>query len=75
MFDSPMEYCAVCGGMVTLDQSLTECRNGNGCASGQVCPLRKYFSGADAEPATRQETPPRSVMFEGCRKSLQPASA
>lgn len=57
MFDSPMEHCAVCGQMVTLDQSLTECQRKHICAKGQVCPLQKYFTGVDARPDTEQEKP------------------
>lgn len=59
MFDSPMEHCVVCGEMVTLDQSLSECRSRHGCASDQVCPLRKYFTGVDVVPDPRQEKTPK----------------
>jgi hypothetical protein len=47
MFDSPMERCAVCGQMVTLAQTFTECQRRHSCATDQPCPLRKYFSGDD----------------------------
>ncbi len=57
MFDSPMEYCAVCGQMVTLDQTLTECQRKHLCGKDQVCPLRKYFTGIDAPPEPQQEKP------------------
>jgi hypothetical protein len=57
MFDSPMEHCAVCGEMVTLDQTLTECRSKQGCAKDQVCPLRRYFTDIEAAPDLRQVKP------------------
>ncbi len=57
MFDSPMEHCAVCGQMVTLDQSLTECQRKYACARDQVCPLRKYFSGVDGSLDAQNEKP------------------
>jgi hypothetical protein len=55
MFDSPMEHCAVCGQMVTLAQTFTECQRKHACAKDQVCPLRKYFSGTDGSPEPQQE--------------------
>lgn len=57
MFDSPMEYCAVCGQIVTLDQTLTECQRRHACAKDQACPLQKYFSNADSALAAQQEKP------------------
>ena len=55
MFDSPMEQCPVCGEMVTLDQSFTECRDKHDCAANQVCPLRKYFIGADTNSGSQKK--------------------
>jgi hypothetical protein len=60
MFDSPMEHCAVCGEMVTLDQTLTECQRKHGCGIDQECPLRKYFSGVGDSLDPRQEKPSKS---------------
>lgn len=57
MYDSPMEQCPVCGVMVTLDQSFTECREKHACAEDQVCPLRKYFIGVDSVSAPGQKEP------------------
>jgi len=57
MFDSPMEHCAVCGEMVTLDQTLTECQRKHGCGIDKECPLRKYFSGVGDSLDPRQEKP------------------
>lgn len=60
MFDSPMEYCAVCREMVTLAQAGAECQRKHGCGTGQACPLEKYFSGVDGGPGLQQEKPPVS---------------
>jgi hypothetical protein len=43
MFDSPMEYCTICGQMVALDQSQAECAREHGCRPDTVCPLLGYF--------------------------------
>jgi hypothetical protein len=59
MFDSPMEHCAVCGQMVTLDQTLVECQKRHDCASDQLCPLRKYFTGVDVATDPGREKPPK----------------
>jgi hypothetical protein len=55
MFDSPMEHCAVCGQMVTLAQTFTECQRRHSCATDQVCPLQNYFSGVDGSLDSQQE--------------------
>lgn len=57
MFDSPMEHCAVCGQMVTLDQNFTECRRRHACATDQLCPLQNYFSGDDGSLDLQLEKP------------------
>ncbi len=57
MFDSPMEQCPVCGEMVTLDQTFTECRDKHDCAENQVCPLRKYFMVVDSISGPRSKKP------------------
>lgn len=57
MFDSPMEHCAVCGEMVTLAQTVAECRRSHGCGGEQVCPLGKYFSGTDDFPVRDRGNP------------------
>lgn len=58
MFDSPMEQCPVCGEMVTLDQTFSECRDRHACAENQVCPLRKYFIADDSISGPGQKKPP-----------------
>lgn len=60
MFDSPMEYCPLCGEMVTMAQTVTECQRKQGCGVEQACPLGKYFSGVDGDPGTQPEEPPTS---------------
>ena len=57
MFDSPMEHCTVCGQMVTLDQTLSECQRKHACAKDQVCPLQKYFSGVEDSLDPQPEKP------------------
>ncbi|NJD34767.1 MAG: hypothetical protein FIA96_08045 [Betaproteobacteria bacterium] len=57
MFDSPMEHCAVCGQMVTLDQTLLECQRRHECGTGEVCPLCKYFDDPERDTAAPPETP------------------
>jgi hypothetical protein len=57
MFDSPLEHCAACAEMVTLDQTLTECQREHGCGIDQACPLLKYFSGVDDSLDPQQEMP------------------
>jgi hypothetical protein len=57
MFDSPMEHCAVCDQIVTLDQTLTECQRRHACAPDQACPLQKYFCNVDSSLPAQQEKP------------------
>ncbi|OHC66121.1 MAG: hypothetical protein A3H93_07485 [Rhodocyclales bacterium RIFCSPLOWO2_02_FULL_63_24] len=47
MFDSPIDYCPVCGQMVLLDQTHAECAREHDCAAGTPCPLQQYFTGID----------------------------
>jgi len=47
MFDSPIEPCPVCGEMVLLDQTRTECAREHNCPIDTICPLQKYFTGLD----------------------------
>lgn len=56
MFDSPMEFCPICGQMVVLDQAKAECGRKQGCSSDAECPLQSYFAGSDADPE-----PPKKV--------------
>lgn len=55
MFDSPFEHCPVCGQMVVLDQTQSECAAGHTCAPGTKCPLQQYFTGVDADPFPAKE--------------------
>lgn len=45
MFDSPFEYCAVCGEYVLLDQTCEECAREHRC--GTSCPLQAFFTGVE----------------------------
>jgi hypothetical protein len=47
MFDSPVAPCPVCGEMVLLDQTKTECAREHRCSKTTICPLQKSFSGID----------------------------
>jgi hypothetical protein len=47
MFDSPIEPCPVCGQMVLLDQTQSECAIEHHCSSDTECPLQKFFTGID----------------------------
>ena len=47
MFDSPIAPCPVCGEMVLLDQTKTECAREHHCSKQVLCPLQKFFSGID----------------------------
>ena len=60
MFDSPMEHCAICGEMVTLDQTLSECERKHGCGVDQACPLRYFFGDASRCPGPQGNKPPNS---------------
>ncbi len=51
MFDSPIEPCPVCGEMVLLDQTRTECAHEHGCPEDTPCPLHRYFTGIDFSAA------------------------
>jgi hypothetical protein len=55
MFDSPIDRCPVCGEMVLLDQTQTECAREHCCSAGQACPLQQYFSGIDFSVAQSKE--------------------
>jgi ferredoxin len=49
MFDSPFEYCTVCGQYVLLDQTQAQCAREHGCA--RACPLQQFFTGMEfAQP-------------------------
>jgi hypothetical protein len=59
MFDSPFEYCPLCGEVVLLDQTRRECAAEHNC--GRVeCPLARFFTGIDF---TRGQT--------GCAKPVK----
>ena len=47
MFNSPMDYCVVCGQMVALDQTKAECSREHKCRPDTVCPLLDYFPRLD----------------------------
>jgi hypothetical protein len=59
MFDSPFEFCRLCGEHVLLDQTVAECAREHRCRDVAGCPLRRYFTGiafregqaADGRPA------------------------
>ena len=55
MFDSPIEYCPVCGQMVILDQTRIECAREHACKSDTECPLQKYFTGIDFSVAQSKQ--------------------
>ncbi len=57
MFDSPFDYCPVCKEVVLLDQTHRECAREHCCASNQVCPLERCFSGYDfsCKPINEQD--------------------
>ena len=55
MFDSPIEPCPVCGEMVVLDQTQSECAREHHCSSETVCPLLKCFTGIDFHIAQSKE--------------------
>jgi hypothetical protein len=55
MFDSPIDYCPVCGQMVVLDQTRFECAHEHNCSPDTVCPLQKYFTGIDFSIAQPKE--------------------
>lgn len=55
MFDSPMDFCPVCGQMVLLDQTRSECLREHNCSDGTPCPLREYFTGIDFNVAQPKE--------------------
>jgi hypothetical protein len=50
MFDSPFEFCRVCGGYVLLDQTQRECAAEHRCR-GVACQLLRCFTGRDFRPA------------------------
>jgi hypothetical protein len=47
MFDSPFEFCPVCGQYVLLDQTAPQCAREHGCGETVHCPLAQYFTGLD----------------------------
>jgi hypothetical protein len=47
MFDSPFDYCAVCGAYVLLDQSKRQCAREHSCAVVPKCPLTRFFTGLE----------------------------
>ena len=76
MFDSPLEHCAACAEMVTLDQTLTECQRKNGCGIDQAWPLQKYFSGVDDSLDPQQEKPSiRRIPAAAAQLAVTPAPA
>ena len=52
MFNSPLQFCALCKQYVELDQTQAECAAKHGCV-GEACPLAKQFTppASSAEPA------------------------
>jgi len=62
MFDSPFEFCPVCGAYVLLDQTQRQCAREHRCEGEPKCPLEKYFTGIEfheAAPAAKPERPKR----------------
>jgi hypothetical protein len=59
MFDSPFEYCPVCGQYVLLDQTHRECAREHACADSVSCPLRRHFTGIDFSAAPAGKAPKR----------------
>jgi len=58
MFDSPFEFCGVCGEYVLLDQTQKECAREHLCSGAVACPLRRIFTGIDfAPPAAAAQRP------------------
>ena len=47
MFDSPFEFCAICGEYVLLDQTQRECAREHACAPATRCPLHRFFTGIE----------------------------
>jgi hypothetical protein len=47
VFDSPFEFCTVCGEYVLLDQTQRQCAREHGCAPATQCPLHRYFTGME----------------------------
>ena len=54
MFNSPLQYCALCKQYVELDQTMEECVAQHGC-HGHDCPLTGQFSAP--LPIERQADP------------------
>ena len=54
MFNSPLQYCALCKQYVELDQTMEECAGKHGC-HGHGCPLADQFS--PPSPADTQAKP------------------
>ena len=47
MFDSPFEYCSVCGAHVLLDQTHRQCAEEHSCALTSTCPFESLFLGME----------------------------
>jgi len=59
MFNSPLQYCAVCKQYVELDQSVEECAARHGCVP-ESCPLAKLLAGPPT-PESAKKIPPAPV--------------
>lgn len=60
MYDSPIEYCAVCKAYVALDQTQDECALENRCGRGpEQCPL-VHFLASPASTTSAQVSAPAS---------------
>ena len=68
MFDSPFEFCKVCGQYVLLDQTQVQCAHEHGCDARVACPLARYFTGMDfgeragAHSPHRKRGPPAAIV-------------
>ena len=51
MFDSPFEYCPMCGAHVLLDQTQRECAREHACSATLKCPLERFFTGIEFREA------------------------
>ena len=60
MFDSPFDHCPVCGEVVLLDQTLTECAREHQCQDTNACPLKNVFCGHDFSHPDATKSAPAS---------------
>lgn len=56
MFDSPFEFCPLCGEYVLLDQTQRQCAREHACKC--ACPLRPFFTGMEIREAPERRAIP-----------------